>query len=60
MGAETWPWVVVVHVDDMAALRRYAEHPAHRKVVDELLAPIRADRLAVDVSLDTGHGTWDA
>jgi hypothetical protein len=58
-GAEAWPWVVVVHVDDMTALGRYAVHPAHRKVVEELLTPILAERLAVDVSMDTGRWTWD-
>lgn len=50
-GADEWPWVLVVHVDDMSALQRYAEHPAHRKVVEELLTPIREARLAADVDV---------
>lgn len=50
-GADEWPWVLVVHVDDMSALKRYAEHPAHRKVVEELLTPIRQERLAADVEV---------
>lgn len=50
-GADEWPWVLVVHVDDMTALRRYAEHPAHRTVVEELLTPIREARLAADVEM---------
>ncbi len=54
-GADEWPWVLVVHVDDMTALKRYAEHPAHRKVVEELLTPIRLGRLAVDVEMGDGE-----
>lgn len=50
-GADEWPWVLMVHVDDMSALQRYAEHPAHRKVVEELLTPIRQRRLAADVEM---------
>jgi hypothetical protein len=50
-GADEWPWVLVVHVDDMSALHRYGEHPAHRRVVEELLTPIRQERLAVDVDV---------
>jgi hypothetical protein len=48
-GAGEWPWVLVVAVDDMAAVQRYLEHPAHQEVVARALAPIRAARLAVDV-----------
>lgn len=50
-GADEWPWILVVHLDDMSALQRYAEHPAHLKVVEELLTPIRQVRLAADVEL---------
>ncbi len=50
-GADEWPWVLVVNVADMSALQRYAEHPAHRRVVDELLTPIRQARLAADVEV---------
>jgi hypothetical protein len=53
-GADEWPWVLVVHVEDMSALKRYAEHPAHRKVVQVLLTPIRQERLAVDVEMGDG------
>ncbi|HET7601476.1 MAG TPA: Dabb family protein [Gemmatimonadales bacterium] len=53
-GADEWPWVLVVHVDNMSALQRYADHPAHRKVVEVLLTPIRQGRLAVDVEMGDG------
>jgi hypothetical protein len=35
----------------MAAVQRYLEHPAHVDVVQRVLAPIRAARLAVDVEV---------
>jgi Stress responsive A/B Barrel Domain len=35
----------------MAAVQRYAEHPAHVDVVQRAVAPIRAARLAVDVEV---------
>lgn len=47
-----WPWVLVVSCDDMAAVRRYLEHPAHLEVVRTFVHPIRAARLAVDVERD--------
>jgi hypothetical protein len=39
---------LLVKLADKAALDGYAAHPAHVRVVEELLAPIRADVLAVD------------
>ena len=50
-GAAEWPYVLVVELDDMTAVQRYAEHPAHVDVVQRVLAPIRAARLAVDVEV---------
>jgi hypothetical protein len=50
-GGAEWPYVLVVDLDDMAAVQRYAEHPAHVDVVQRVLAPIRAARLAVDVEV---------
>jgi hypothetical protein len=35
----------------MAAVQRYAEHPAHVDVVQRVLSPIRAARLAADVEV---------
>ena len=39
---------LLVKLADRAALDVYAAHPAHLRVVNELLAPIRTDVLAVD------------
>jgi len=44
-----WSHVLVVEVDDMAAVGRYAVHPVHVDVVQRHIAPIREARLAVDV-----------
>lgn len=52
-SAGEWPWVLVVQLDDMAAVQRYGDHPAHVDVVQRVLAPIRAARLAVDVEVPT-------
>jgi hypothetical protein len=48
-SAGEWPWVLVVECDDMDAVRRYADHPVHRDVVERHVAPIRDARLAIDV-----------
>jgi hypothetical protein len=48
-SADEWPWVLVVECDDMDAVRRYADHPIHREVVERYVAPIRDARLAIDV-----------
>jgi hypothetical protein len=50
-GSAEWPYVLVVDLDDMAAVQRYAEHPAHVDVVQRVLSPIRAARLAADVEV---------
>lgn len=50
-GADQWPWVLMVWLDDTNALSRYAHHPAHLDVIARLFAPIKADRLAVDVEV---------
>lgn len=50
-GADQWPWVLMVWLDDLDALNRYANHPAHQDVLARLFAPIRQDRLAVDVEV---------
>lgn len=48
---EAWPWVIVVDVDDLPALERYAIHPAHQRVLTELVRPNLAGRLAADVEV---------
>lgn len=39
---------LVARFVDRASLEAYGPHPAHRRVVEELLNPIRVDSLAVD------------
>lgn len=40
-------FAVVADFDDADAYRVYASHPAHQRVITELVVPIRATRLAV-------------
>jgi hypothetical protein len=39
---------LLVVLDDMAAVQRYVDHPAHVSAVQAFLGPIREARLAVD------------
>lgn len=39
---------LVVRLEDRAALEAYGPHPAHQRVVQEFINPIRADVLALD------------
>ena len=39
---------LLVVVDDMAAVKRYVDHPHHVHVATTFLLPIRAARLAID------------
>lgn len=46
---------ILVKLDaSLDALKAYSEHPAHMKVVTELIAPIRDDVMAVDYI----EGSW--
>lgn len=47
LGGSTEDFVLVADFDDTDAYREYAEHPAHRHVIAELLWPILAGRHAV-------------
>lgn len=49
-GAKEWPFVLEVQVDDLAALKRYIDHPAHVAVAQEL-REARDARLAIDLEL---------
>ena len=42
---------LVVRFEDRAALEAYGPHPAHQRVVQEFIAPIRADNLVVDYEI---------
>ena len=40
---------LIVTCEDMGAVQRYLEHPIHRNTVDQVIAPIRDERLAADL-----------
>lgn len=42
---------LVVRFKDRAALEAYGPHPEHQRVVQNLIAPIRADILALDYEI---------
>ena len=42
---------LVVRLTDRAALEAYGPHPAHQRVVQEFINPIRADALAFDFEI---------
>ena len=44
---------LLVLLDDMAAVQRYLDHPAHVEVVKKFLLPIREGRLAIDFEVPT-------
>lgn len=50
-SSDAYSHVLIADLDDMAAVKAYQDHPAHQRVVDQLLAPIRESRLAVDVDV---------
>lgn len=53
--ARDYPWVLIVTVDDMDAVQRYAEHPLHREIVEQFITPIREARMAVDLEVSGGR-----
>lgn len=44
-------YAVVADFDDEAGYLEYRDHPAHRRVVAEVLAPIIAERAAVQLTV---------
>lgn len=42
---------LVVRLEDRVALEAYGPHPAHQRVVQEFIAPIRADVLSLDYEI---------
>jgi len=42
---------LVVRLENRAALEAYGPHPAHQRVVQEFINPIRADVLALDYEI---------
>ena len=45
-------YAVVADFEDAEAYLRYAEHPAHRRVIDELLNPMVESRAAAQIPVD--------
>lgn len=50
-SASEWPFVLLVVVDDLPALKRYLDHPAHQAVAKEVAAA-RDARLAADLEVN--------
>jgi hypothetical protein len=46
----TWDYAVVADFDDEDAWRSYQEHPAHQRVLRELILPAISERAAVQLS----------
>lgn len=46
-----WDFAVVADFDDVDGWRAYREHPEHRRVLSELIAPVAAERAAVQYRL---------
>jgi hypothetical protein len=49
--AKGFTHALVVHFKDRPALQAYIPHPEHQRVVQNLVSPIRADTLVVDLEL---------
>lgn len=46
-----WDFAVVADLHDEAAFERYASNAEHRRIISELVAPIRGERAAVQLAL---------
>lgn len=51
LAPTTWDFGVVADVDDEESYVAYRDHPAHRRVVEEVFAPIVAERASVQLTL---------
>lgn len=49
LGEGRWDYGIVAECDDVAGWRDYDEHPAHQRVVTEVLRPRLAERAAVQI-----------
>lgn len=49
LGPGRWDFAVVASFDDARGYQAYVDHPAHVRVAEELIAPIRADRAHVQI-----------
>jgi heme-degrading monooxygenase HmoA len=51
LGEGRWDFAVVAEFDDADGYQAYVDHPAHQAVATDLIAPIRAERAHVQLSL---------
>ena len=51
LAPTTWDYGVVADVADADAYAVYRDHPAHRRVVDEVVAPVITERASVQIPL---------
>jgi len=52
LAAGNWDFAVVADFRDQAAYEVYRDHPAHRAVIAERIAPFIAERAAVQLALE--------
>lgn len=48
---EPYHFLLEAHVDSLQELPLYSDHPAHLRVVRELIAPYKKGRAAIDIEL---------
>ena len=51
LGEGRWDFAVVAEFDDAEGYQAYVDHPAHQAVATDLIAPIRAERAHVQLTV---------
>lgn len=49
LGEGRWDFAVIASFDDARGYQAYMDHPAHVRVAEELILPLRADRAHVQI-----------
>jgi len=49
LGPGRWDFAVFATFDDAEGYQAYMDHPAHVRVAEELIVPIRADRAHIQI-----------
>lgn len=49
LGEDRWDFAVIASFEDARGYHAYVDHPEHRRVADEVIAPIRAERAHVQI-----------
>jgi hypothetical protein len=47
-----YEYVLVVRLRDRAALAAYGPHPAHQRIIREVIEPISSERIAIDYDVE--------